>query len=46
MTALALSAMRAVRLVSPLSRAAARLRSLVCLAVASMTRGYPGRERT
>jgi hypothetical protein len=41
MTALAVSAIRAVRRLSPLSREAARLRSLVCLAVASMIRGYP-----
>jgi hypothetical protein len=46
MAALAVSAMSAVRLVSPLSRAAARLRSLVCLAVASMIRGYPAGNGT
>jgi hypothetical protein len=33
--------MRAVRRLSALSRDAARLRSLVCLAVASMEGGYP-----
>jgi hypothetical protein len=44
MAALAASAIRAVRRVSPISRDAERLRSLVCLAVASMMGGYPARK--